>query len=86
MVKKKISSCEKRKQRIEHTHLTKIVKRYGVELLDLYDLSDTFFRSNVSNFIGCLPPELCKIVDKDKRAETTKQMFEMLDFLLIFLN
>ena len=84
MTKKFLSSCENRKQRIKHTHLTKSVKRYGVELLNFYDLSDTFFKSDISNFIGCLPPELCKIVEKDKRSETTKQMFELLDFFFVY--
>lgn len=83
MVKKRLSSCENKNQGIKHTHLTKLVKRYGVELLDLYDLRDIFLKSDVSNFIGELPPELCKVVEKDKRKEVTEQMFDMLDFLVV---
>ena len=83
MKKKKLSSCEKRIQRIDHTSLTKLVKRYGVELLDSYDLRDVFLKTDVLNFVGGLPPELCKFVEKDKRTEVTKRMFEILDFLVI---
>lgn len=83
MKKQKLSSCERHNKYVEHTHFTKLVKRYGFEILDFYNLKNVFLKTNVSRIIGCLPPELCALVDKKDIASFTNKFFYMLDFFVV---
>lgn len=81
MENKKLSSCEKLIVRPKHCALTKFLRHHDLRLA--YDLEKIIKDCNVSPFLGCLPPELRALVDKENLSDITFKFFDILDFIVV---
>lgn len=80
MKKRILSSCESDTDFIKHTHLTKLFKKRGAYVYDAYKI---FLNCDISKYVGCLPPELLRLVPKDSVAHITRLMCSELESLVL---